>query len=64
MFRAPPEEHFIDHGKVYCPVRKRDVEFDLCAGCRWTSSIDLKAKAPVVRCRPQAMPPWILRPWL
>ena len=64
MFRRAPEEHFIDQGKVYCPVRKRDVEFDLCAGCRWTTSIDLAAKSPVVRCRPEAIPDWIIRPWL
>jgi hypothetical protein len=64
MFSSRPDEHFIDEGRVYCPVRKRDVEFDLCAGCRWTAGIDLKASAPVVRCRPESSPVWIMRPWL
>jgi hypothetical protein len=64
MFRRTADEHLIDQGKVHCPVRKRDVEFDLCAGCRWTTSIDLHAKQPVVRCQPESMPSWIIRPWL
>ena len=64
MFRRVADEHLIDEGKVYCPLRSRDVEFDLCAGCRWTTSIDLTAKAPVVRCRPDTMPQWLVRPWL
>jgi hypothetical protein len=64
MFRPRPEEHFIDAGHVYCPVRKCDVELDVCAGCRWTTSIDLAAKLPVVRCAPQSPPQWLTRPWL
>ena len=68
MFRRLPDEHLIDDGRVYCPVRKRDVEFDLCAGCHWVTSIDLKgntpANAPVVRCRPESTPVWVVRPWL
>jgi hypothetical protein len=68
MFRPHSEEHLIDEGRVFCPVRKRDVEFDLCAGCRWTTSIDLKGSAPtyapVVRCRPESTPVWVVRPWL
>ena len=64
MFRRVADEHLIDQGKVYCPLRKRDVEFDLCAGCSWTTSIDLKATPPVVRCRPESEPLWVVRPWL
>jgi hypothetical protein len=64
MFRSKPDEHLIDEGRVYCPVRKRDVEFDLCAGCTWTTSLDLKAHAPVVRCPPEPSPVWLIRPWL
>jgi hypothetical protein len=64
MFRPKPQEHFIDDGHVYCPLRKRDVEFDLCAGCRWTKSIDLNANPPVVRCEPESAPGWLIRPWL
>jgi hypothetical protein len=64
MFRHATDEHFIDQGSVYCPLRKRDVELDLCAGCRWATDIDLQAKNPVVRCRPESPPQWLIRPWL
>jgi hypothetical protein len=64
MFRTRPEEHFIDEGRVYCPTRKRDVEFDLCAGCSWTKSIDLSANPPVVRCKPDSPVGWLIRAWL
>ena len=63
MFHRKPEEHVIDSGHVHCPVRKRDVEFDLCAGCRWTQSIDLEAKPPVIRCRAESSPGWLVPPW-
>lgn len=64
FFRHPSDEHFIDNGHVYCPVRSQDVEFDVCAGCRWMTRVDLKAKHPVVRCRPTREPGWLGRPWL
>ena len=64
MFRSAADEHLIDDGRVYCPVRKRDVEFDLCAGCRWTTSIDLKSKPAVVRCLPASTPLSVMSPWL
>jgi hypothetical protein len=64
MFRTNTEEHFIDEGRVYCPVRGRDVEFDLCASCRWVASIDMQGRAAVVRCRPESSPVWVMRPWL
>ncbi|HYL25327.1 MAG TPA: hypothetical protein VEV21_13125 [Burkholderiales bacterium] len=64
MLRRVPDEHLIDTGRVYCPVRGRDVEFDVCAGCRWSMGIDLQARFPVVRCRPERPPLWLIRPWL
>lgn len=64
FFRHPSDEHYVDHGHVYCPVRAHDVEFDLCAGCRWLTGIDLKAKPAVVRCRPASVPDWLGRPWV
>jgi len=63
-FRPSREDHLIDNGQVYCPRRKRDVEFDLCAGCAWTQSIDLHATPPVVRCAPDSSPGWLIRPWV
>ena len=64
LFRHPSDEHFIDNGHVYCPMRDHDVELDVCAGCRWATGIDLKAKLPVVRCQPTRRPGWLGRPWL
>ena len=64
MFRSTADEHLIDEGRVYCPLRKRDVEFDLCAGCRWATSIDLQSKMPVVRCQPELTPLSLMLPWL
>jgi hypothetical protein len=63
IFRHPGEEHFIDRGRVYCPVREHDVDLDVCAGCRWATHIDLKARLPVVRCRPTRLASWLGRPW-
>ena len=63
MFDPISEQHFIDQGRVHCPVRKRDVDFDSCAGCRWSTGIDLKATPPVVRCAPEHQPIWSFRPW-
>ncbi len=68
MFRGTSgrtsDEHLIDDGRVFCPVRGQDVEFDFCAGCEWATGIDLRAEPPVVRCRPQRSPVWIMHPWL
>lgn len=64
MFRLSSDEHFIDAGRVHCPLRARDVDFDMCAGCRWATGVDLQAKSPVVHCRPERPPLWLTRPWL
>jgi len=64
MFRLHPDEHFIEQGRVYCPVRARDVDFDICARCRWARGIDLKSNPPVVRCYPERAPLWLIPPWL
>jgi len=37
------------------PLRQRDVEVDLCAGCQWMTKIDLETDPPFVRCRPDAL---------
>ena len=63
MFRRTSDRHFINEGRVYCPLRRHDVDFDLCAGCRWCTGIDLKATPPVVRCEPESQPIWLFRPW-
>lgn len=64
MFRTVTDERYIDGGRVCCPVRVRDVDVELCAGCRWATSVDLDGERPVVRCQPERPPVWLTRPWL
>ena len=47
-----PERHFIDHGRVACPLRGRDVEADLCVGCRWIVEVREDGAPPYIRCQP------------
>jgi hypothetical protein len=50
--RPPPENRLIDKGRVSCPLRDADVDFELCLQCNWARRIDPEAKPPYVRCRP------------
>jgi hypothetical protein len=61
LLNRPSYDHFIDNGKVWCPVRGRDVESDLCAGCRSREAIELDGERPFVRCNPPAPHAWLLR---
>ncbi len=61
LFDRPAREHFIDEGRVWCPSRGRDVEFDLCAGCRSLEAIELAGERPYVRCAPESSRAWLLR---
>ena len=40
----------IDAGRVGCPLRRRDVDADLCAGCGWAHAIELEGDTPCVHC--------------
>ena len=61
LFTEPSRDHYIDGGKVFCPTRGRDVDFDLCAGCRALERIEFDAAPPYVRCAPPAPGAWLLR---
>jgi hypothetical protein len=50
IFSPRRERRVIDAGRVCCPLRRRDVEVDLCAGCGWARAIDVQSEAPSVRC--------------
>lgn len=50
LFEHPRERHLVDDGRVFCPSRGHDVDFDLCAGCRQLIEIQLGATPPYVRC--------------
>jgi hypothetical protein len=52
LLRLADPRRFIDGGRVHCPMRSRDVEADLCAGCRWVLTIEDLGKTPYVRCSP------------
>lgn len=61
LFAEASRQHYIDGGHVFCPARGRDVEFDLCAGCRSLEELKLDATPPFVRCAPPAPGAWLLR---
>jgi len=65
IFCSRGEHRLIDDGAVRCPLRRRDVELDLCAGCGWLRAIDARAEVPFVHCRAdlvQALPYSLLLP--
>ena len=51
IFCSHGERRLIDGGRVRCPLRKREVEVDLCAACGWARGMDAQAEVPFVRCR-------------
>jgi hypothetical protein len=64
FFRRVSDERVIDSGRVGCPLRRRDVDIEICTSCGWASAIDLAAKPAVVRCQPSQLPDWLVRPWV
>ena len=56
LIRSTLQRHFIHEGRVYCPNRGRDVEFDLCAGCALATHIQADVETPYVDCRSAAFP--------
>jgi hypothetical protein len=54
LIRSTAERRFIYEGRVFCPTRQRDVEFDLCAGCRALQEIEPDIEMPYVRCRAES----------
>lgn len=54
MFSSQDTRRFIDNGRVPCPQRGRDVEFDVCAACCWLCEIEEKGGLPFVRCGGEA----------
>jgi hypothetical protein len=62
LIRPATQRRFIHDGRVFCPTRERDVEFDLCAGCSMVTEIQADIEHPYVRCH-QDMPS-VVRLWL
>jgi hypothetical protein len=45
-------KHFIDEtAHVYCPMRGRDVDLEVCLGCRRLEDFDLDTRRPYLVCR-------------
>jgi hypothetical protein len=53
FFRRAPLQLFIDHDQVYCPVRGKDTDTEVCAACPSLTKIDEAARPPFLRCRPE-----------
>ena len=53
IIRPTAERRYIHEGRVFCPTRGRDVEFDLCAGCTLATDIQPDVEMAYVRCRPE-----------
>ena len=51
FLRSPQDRHFIDNGRVYCPIRQKDTEIDICAGCPRVQQIARGDGPPYVRCQ-------------
>lgn len=54
LFPLVDPRRYIAGGRVNCPLRCKDVEADVCAGCRWLDEMRAEGKLPFVRCRPPA----------
>ena len=63
LIRPVALPRYVDAGRVQCPLRGREVDVDLCAGCASLTEIDLQAEPPFLRCRPEPTPLWLLRSW-
>ncbi|HEY3076905.1 MAG TPA: hypothetical protein VGJ74_17175 [Burkholderiales bacterium] len=61
FFPRPLDRHYIDAGRVSCPLRGHDVDFDLCAGCPSMREIELRSSPAFVRCRSEPTGGWLLR---
>lgn len=55
IIRSATQRRFIHDGRVFCPTRGRDVEFDLCAGCALATGIRMDVELPYVSCRSAAV---------
>lgn len=53
IIRPAAQRRYIHEGRVFCPTRGRDVEFDLCAGCAMATEIQPDVEMAYVRCRPE-----------
>jgi hypothetical protein len=46
------EKHLIDEtARVFCGVRGKDVDIEICLGCRHLETYDLDSRRPYLVCR-------------
>ena len=53
LIRPAAGRRYIQDGRVFCPTRQRDVEFDFCAGCAALTEMQPDLEYPYIRCRPE-----------
>ena len=56
LFNRKNDQLIIDNGKVFCPVRQKDTDIDICAACHRLQEMDPDEKQGTVRCRVESMP--------
>ncbi|NJD27305.1 MAG: hypothetical protein FIA92_03305 [Chloroflexi bacterium] len=44
--------HIVDHGRVWCPVRQRDVDIDRCVVCGAFEDLTRESDFEILYCRP------------
>ncbi len=50
LFPRRSREHVVANGRVGCPLRRCDVEVDLCLDCQWFEDMESNKTFAVVRC--------------
>lgn len=56
------EKHLIDEsGRVFCEVRRKDVDIEVCLACRRLESFDLDSRRPHLVCRGVEAEPNLIR---
>jgi hypothetical protein len=54
FWRSSPTQRYIELGRVPCPRMGRDVELDVCFGCKFMEEVREDGRTPFVRCEPPA----------
>jgi len=55
FLRSLRDRLIIDNGQVFCSIREKDTEIDICAACPRVRQIDHTGSMPFVRCRLQRL---------
>lgn len=59
--QVPEPRRYVWKDRVSCPIQG-DVSVELCFACRELRGLDLDAREPWIRCRPEVVPGEEFRP--